>query len=241
MSTRCGAGIRPTRAKSFRQLLCSIWVSLPALLTPVIIVGGILMGWFTATESACVAVLYSAVLSIFAYRAMGMKELYRTLVDTGRLAAVALFCVGTASAFGWLLAYYRIPQELLANVSSWGMGRIGVGFFIAFVFLVVGCFLDAIPAIVIVGTVLQPLAASVDMNPVHFAIVSIVSLAFGLVTPPYGLCLLIACAVAGVRLRYALKDTMIMLVPMLLVLVAMILWPEVALFLPRLLAPDLLK
>lgn len=227
--------------ESFRQLLCSIWVSLPALLTPVIIVGGILMGWFTATESACVAVLYSAVLSIFAYRAMGMKELYRTLVDTGRLAAVALFCVGTASAFGWLLAYYRIPQELLANVSSWGMGRIGVGFFIAFVFLVVGCFLDAIPAIVIVGTVLQPLAASVDMNPVHFAIVSIVSLAFGLVTPPYGLCLLIACAVAGVRLRYALKDTIIMLVPMLLVLVAMILWPDVALFLPRLLAPDLLK
>ena len=227
--------------EGLRRLLWSIWVSLPALMTPVIIVGGILAGWFTATESACVAVLYSAVLSIFAYRAMGMKELYRALVDTGRLASVALFCVGTASAFGWLLAYYRIPQELLANVTGWGMGPIGVGFFIAFVFLVVGCFLDAIPAIVIVGTVLQPLAASVDMNPVHFAIVSIVSLAFGLVTPPYGLCLLIACAVAGVRLRYALRDTVIMLVPMLLVLVAMILWPDIALFLPRLLAPDLLK
>ena len=227
--------------EGLRRLLWSIWVSLPALMTPVIIVGGILAGWFTATESACVAVLYSAVLSIFAYRAMGMKELYRALVDTGRLASVALFCVGTASAFCWLLAYYRIPQELLANVTGWGMGPIGVGFFIAFVFLVVGCFLDAIPAIVIVGTVLQPLAASVDMNPVHFAIVSIVSLAFGLVTPPYGLCLLIACAVAGVRLRYALKDTVIMLVPMLLVLVAMILWPDIALFLPRLLAPDLLK
>ena len=227
--------------ESFRQLLCSIWVSLPALMTPVIIVGGILLGWFTATESACVAVLYSAVLSIVAYRAMGMKELYNALLDTGRLAAVALFCVGTASAFGWLLAYYRIPQELLANVTSWGLGPIGVGFFIAFVFLVVGCFLDAIPAIVIVGTVLQPLAQSVDMNPVHFAIVSIVALAFGLVTPPYGLCLMISCAVAGVRLRYALKDTMIMLVPMILVLAAMIVWPDIALFLPRLIAPDLMK
>ncbi len=74
---------------------------------------------------------------------------------------------------------------------------------------------------------------SVDMNPVHFAIVSIVSLAFGLVTPPYGLCLMIACAVAGVRLRYALKDTMIMLVPMILVLAAMIVWPDIALFLPQ--------
>jgi tripartite ATP-independent transporter DctM subunit len=227
--------------ETFRQLLCSIWVSLPALMTPVIIVGGILLGWFTATESACVAVLYSAVLSIVAYREMDLKGLYGALIDTGRLAAVALFCVGTASAFGWLLAYYRIPQELLANVTSWGLGPIGVGFFIAFVFLVVGCFLDAIPAIVIVGTVLQPLAQSVDMNPVHFAIVSIVALAFGLVTPPYGLCLMISCAVAGVRLRYALKDTMIMLVPMILVLAAMIVWPDIALFLPKLIAPELMK
>jgi len=227
--------------ESFRQLLCSIWVSIPALMTPVIIVGGILAGWFTATESACVAVIYSAVLSIGFYRAMGLKELYNALLDTGRLAAVALFCVGTASAFGWLLAYYRIPQEMLANVTSWGLGPIGVGFFIAFVFLVVGCFLDAIPAIVIVGTVLEPLARSVEMNPVHFAIVSIVALAFGLVTPPYGLCLMISCAVAGVRLRYALKDTMIMLIPMMLVLAAMIVWPDIALFLPRLVAPDLMK
>ena len=85
-------------------------------------------------------------------------------------------------------------------------------------FLVVGCFLDAIPAIIIVGTTLQPLAASVGMHPVQFAIIGIVALAFGLVTPPYGLCLMIVCAIAKVRLRYALKDTMIMLVPMLLVL-----------------------
>ena len=83
--------------ETFRQLLCSIWVSIPALMTPVIIVGGILLGWFTATESACVAVLYSAVLSIVAYREMNLKGLYNALLDTGRLAAVALFCVGTAS------------------------------------------------------------------------------------------------------------------------------------------------
>jgi len=226
---------------TLRQLLCSIWVSIPALMTPVIIVGGILAGWFTATESACVAVLYSAILSIVVYREMGPKEVYKALVDTGKLASVALFCIGTASAFGWLLAYYRIPQELLANVTTWGMGPIGVGFFIAFVFLVVGCFLDAIPAIIIVGTVLEPLAKSVSMDPVHFAIVAIVSLAFGLVTPPYGLCLMISCAVAGVPLRVALKDTLIMLVPMVVVLAAMIVWPDIALFLPRLIAPELLK
>ena len=75
------------------------------------------------------------------------------------LAGCALFCVGTASAFGWLLAYYKIPQELLANVSTWGMGTIAAGFFISFCFLVVGCFLDAIPAIIIVGTVLTSITS----------------------------------------------------------------------------------
>ena len=226
---------------SWLQMRCAVWKSLPALMTPFIIVGGILLGWFTATESACVAVLYSIVLSAFVYKEIGPKELYRSLLDTGRLVGVALFCVGTASAFGWLLAYYKIPQELLANVSTWGMGPVAAGFFIAFCFLVVGCFLDAIPAIVIVGTVLEPLAQSVHLHPVQFAIISIVSLAFGLVTPPYGMCLMIACAVAGVRMRFALKDTMIMLVPMLLVLFALIIWPEICLFLPRLLVPEMLK
>src|SRR5215210_3385300 len=232
----------PTYPKdSWRDMWWAILRSIPALTTPFIIVGGILLGWFTATESACVAVLYSIALSTFFYRETGARELYKALLDTGRLAGVALFCIGTASAFGWLLAYYKIPQELLANVSTWGMGAIGAGFFIAFCFLVVGCFLDAIPAIVIVGTVLEPLARSVDLHPVQFAIISIVSLAFGLVTPPYGLCLMIACSIAGVRLRFALKDTIIMLVPMLLVLAALIIWPSVCLFLPRLIVPEMLK
>src|SRR3954447_23183056 len=144
---------------TFREFLCSAAHSLPALTTPFIIVGGVLLGWFTPTESACIAVIYAAVLSILIYREMDLKQLYGALSDTGRLASVALFCVGTASAFGWLLAYYQIPRALLANVISWGMGITGVGFFIAFAFLVVGCFLDAIPAIIIVGTILQPLAA----------------------------------------------------------------------------------
>ncbi|MBV1694966.1 MAG: TRAP transporter large permease [Hyphomicrobiales bacterium] len=226
---------------SWTDLRCAVWHSLPALMTPFIIVGGILLGWFTATESAAIAVLYSIALSAFYYREIGPKELYKALLDTGRLASVALFCVGTASAFGWLLAFYKIPQTLLANVSTWGMGPITAGFFIAFCFLVVGCFLDAIPAIVIVGTVLEPLARSVDLHPVQFAIISIVSLAFGLVTPPYGLCLMIACAVAGVRLRYALKDTLIMLVPMMVVLAALVVWPDLCLFLPKMLVPNMLK
>ncbi|MCC6867569.1 MAG: TRAP transporter large permease [Burkholderiales bacterium] len=226
---------------SLKEFMQAALISIPALLTPVIIVGGILVGWFTATESAAAAVIYAAVLSLLVYREMGMKQAWVALLETGKLSAVALFCVGTASVFGWLLAYYQIPKALLANVTDWGMGPIGVGVFIVFVFLVVGCFLDAIPAIIIVGTTLQPLAASVDMHPVSFAMISIVALAFGLVTPPYGMCLMVSCAIAKVRLRYALKDTLIMLVPMLLVLFAMIIWPQIPLWLPGVIRPDFLN
>ena len=225
---------------TFKEFLKAFLVAVPALFTPFIIVGGLRLGWFTPTESAGIAVIYAAILTVI-YRGMNVTHVWHALTETGKLASVALFCVGTASAFGWLLAYYQIPKALLENVTSWGLGIIGVGFFIAFVFLVVGCFLDAIPAIIIVGTTLQPLAESVHMHPVQFAIIGIVSLAFGLVTPPYGLCLMIACSVAKVRLRYAIKDTMIMLIPMLTVLAALIIWPEIALFLPRLISPEFLK
>jgi TRAP-type C4-dicarboxylate transport system permease large subunit len=171
---------------------------------------------------------------------MDWQGLAGALGDTGRLAGVALFCVGTASAFGWLLAFYQIPEALLSGVKGWGMGPVATGFFIAGVFLVVGCFLDAIPAIIIVGAILQPLAQGVGMDPVHFAMIGIVSLAFGLVTPPYGLCLMIACSVAGMRIADALKDTCIMLVPMLAVLALVILFPQVVLFLPSLVSPEFL-
>ena len=226
---------------SFKEFYLAAAVAIPALMTPVIIVGGILLGWFTATESAAAAVLYAAVLSLLFYREMGVKQFFAAVLDSGKLSAVALFCVGTASVFGWLLAYYQIPKMLLVNVQTWGMGPIGVGVFIAVAFLVVGCFLDAIPAIIIVGTTLQPLAQSVGMHPVHFAIVGILSLAFGLVTPPYGMCLMICCAVAKVPLRFALKDTMIMVIPMLIVLLAVIAFPEIALFLPRIFSPEMIN
>jgi tripartite ATP-independent transporter DctM subunit len=226
---------------NLRELGFATWISLPALMTPFIIIGGKIFGWFTATESACIAVLYAGLLSLVVYREMDLKALYGALGETGRLAAVALFCVGTASAFGWLLAYYKIPEAILAGVSAWGMGKIATGFFIAGVFLVVGCFLDAIPAIIIVGAILQPLAMEVGIHPVHFAMIGIVSLAFGLVTPPYGLCLMIACHVAGMRIGDALKDTIIMLLPMLAVLGLVIMWPDVSLILPRLISPEFLE
>ena len=226
---------------TFIEFLKSAAITIPALMTPVIIIGGKIFGWFTATESAAVAVLYAGVLSIFVYREIDMKGLLAAFSDTGRFAAVTLFCVGTASAFGWLMAYYKIPEALLAGVSQWGMGPIATGLFIAFVFLVVGCFLDAIPAIIIVGTILQPVAAAAPLDPVHFAMIGIVSLAFGLVTPPYGLCLMICCRIAEMRMTEVIKDVMLMLLPMIGVLVLIVFWPQLVLFLPSLISPEFLK
>ena len=119
-----------------------------------------------------------------------------------------------------------------------GLGVTGLGLFIAALYLIVGCFIDAIPAIIIVGTVLFPVAQAVGMNPIHYALISVISLAFGLVTPPYGLCLLISAAIGGIRVLDAIKEVGVLLVPMLGVLVLVIVFPDIVLFLPRLIMPQ---
>jgi len=208
-----------------------------ALLTPLIIVGGIVGGFFTPTEASVIAVMYSLVLGLFIYRSITVRELPKVLYDSARFAAVALFCSGTASGFGWILAYFKIPKELVDVMAVWGTGPISTGLLIAACFLVVGMFIDAIPAIIILGTVLFPVAQAAGIHPVHFGIIGVVSLAFGLVTPPYGLCLLISSAIGEIRLSEALRDVCIILLPMLGVLLFIILFPEAILALPRLIMP----
>jgi len=223
------------------EFLSALVQALLPLATPLIIVGGIVGGFFTPTEASVVAVLYALFLGSLVYRTVGLREIPKVLYESARFAAISLFCVGTASAFGWLLAYFHVPQVFVDWVSDWGGGPISVGFIIAGCFLVIGCFIDAIPAIIILGTILAPLAASVGMHPVHFAIIGVISIAFGLVTPPYGLCLMIACAIGKVTIRETLKDVLVLLVPMLGVLVFVILFPEIILALPRWLMPQFVK
>jgi tripartite ATP-independent transporter DctM subunit len=211
-----------------------------ALVTPAIIVGGIVGGLFTPTEASAVAVVYSALLGAIIYRTIGLAEFPKVFYESARFASISLFCIGTASAFGWLLAYFRIPQTLVDVMATWGTGPVATGFLIAAAFLLVGMFIDAIPAIIVLGTVLLPLAQSVGMHPIHFAMIGVISLAFGLVTPPYGLCLLISCSLGEIKMVDALKDVAIVLAPMLVLLIIVILFPEFVLFLPRLLAPQYL-
>jgi tripartite ATP-independent transporter DctM subunit len=222
---------------TFKEFVYTFASAIVPMMTPAIIVGGIVGGLFTPTEASVVAVLYAMVLGLFVYRSIPLTGLPHVLYDSARFAAISLFCIGTASAFGWLLAYFHIPNLFVTMVSAYGGGVTSVGFITAIAFLIIGCFIDAIPAIIIVGTILEPLAKSVHMHPLHFAIIGVISIAFGLVTPPYGLCLMIASALGQITVRQALRDTVILLVPMLGVLCLVILWPDAILALPRLIMP----
>nr|WP_211100686.1 TRAP transporter large permease [Acuticoccus sediminis] len=220
-----------------REFLRALLAALLPLATPAIIIGGIVGGFFTPTEASVIAVIYSLILGMLVYRTITLRRLPVVLYDSARFAAISLFCIGTASAFGWILAYFKIPQALVNEMATWGAGLTETGILIALAFLIVGMFIDAIPAIIILGTVLYPVAQDVGMHPIHFAIIGVVSLAFGLVTPPYGLCLLIASAIGEIRMVQALRDVAIILSAMIAVLLFIVLFPDVILALPRWLMP----
>ena len=219
---------------TFKEAALAIVQAILPLMTPMIIVGGIVGGLFTPTEASAIAVFYSLILGVVIYNTIKIKDVPKVLYESARFAAISLFCVGTASAFGWLLAYYKVPLALVDVLKQYGVGPVSTGLIVAGAFLFIGMFIDAIPAIIILGTVLWPVAEFAGLHPIHFAIIGVISLAFGLVTPPYGLCLLIACAIGNIKLGRALKDVAIILLPMLAVLLIVILFPDIIMFLPRL-------
>lgn len=218
---------------SVKEFFSAMGSAFLPLMTPVIIVGGIAGGFFTPTEASLVAVLYSLALGVLVYRKLDRTGVMKVFYESARFAAIALFAVGTASAFAFLLAFFKVPEALISQVASLEMGFVGTGLMVAACFLLIGMFIDAIPAIIILGTVLWPVAEVAGYHPIHFAIIGVVSLAFGLVTPPYGLCLLITCAIGEIKVVDALKDVFIILIPMLIVLLLIILLPEVILWLPK--------
>ncbi|MEL6521082.1 MAG: TRAP transporter large permease [Pseudomonadota bacterium] len=221
--------------------LCDLWNAFRgaflALLTPIFVVGGIVGGIVTPTESAIIAAGYALILGTLVYRTVTVRDLGHIFYDTGRFASISLFAIGTASAFGWLLAFYKVPALIVGFMVDLQFGSFGTALVIAGLFLFFGLFIDAIPTIIILGTVLLPVAQAAEIHPTVFAIIGIVSLAFGLVTPPYGLCLLIAAAIGGLNVVQVMRDVVIILAPMLLILLLVILVPELALWLPRLLMP----
>ncbi|WP_371155826.1 TRAP transporter large permease [Jannaschia sp. 2305UL9-9] len=208
-----------------------------AMLTPILVIGGIVGGIVTPTESAIIAAGYSLILGMFVYRTVKVRDLGNIFYDTGRFAAISLFAIGTASAFGWMLSFYNVPRLIVGTMTALEFGPFGTAIVIAALFLFFGLFIDAIPTIIILGTVLMPVAQNAGIDPIAFAIIGIVALAFGLVTPPYGLCLLISAAIGGLNVVQVMRDVVIILAPMLIILLLIIAFPEIALWLPKTLMP----
>mgnify|MGYP000076359672 CR=1 FL=1 len=228
-----------------KPTLCEIWTAFKgaflAMLTPIFVIGGIVGGIVTPTESAIIAAGYSLILGMFVYRTVTIRDLGHIFYDTGRFASISLFAIGSASAFGWLLAFYQVPQLVVDAMTSLEFGTFGTALVIAGLFLFFGLFIDAIPTIIILGTVLLPVATAAEIHPIVFAIIGIVSLAFGLVTPPYGLCLLISASIGGMNVVQVMREVCIILLPMLLILLLIIIFPNIALWLPQMLMPESFK
>ncbi len=176
-----------------------------ALLSPVIILGGIYSGVFTPTEAACISVVYSIIISLFIYRDMGWKELKQVFLDTAVLNGVTSFLLGYSTVFSTYMTYEKVPQmmtEFLTTVSS---NPMVVLLFVNLILLMIGLFLDTVPAIIVMAPMLMPTIKALNINPVHFGVVMAVNLAIGLCTPPYGCNLFVGAAVAKVKMESMFK------------------------------------
>jgi tripartite ATP-independent transporter DctM subunit len=226
---------------SIKEVFLALKDSFLAILSPVIIIGGIVGGLVTPTEASLIAVLYSMLVGMLIFRTVSLKTFVKLVSDTARLASIVLFAVGTASIYAWVLSYYKIPTFLVKVVGALTTSPTIMLILVVVVFLIVGMFIDAVPAIIIFAPLLRPLAESVGIHPLHFAVVGCVALAYGLITPPYGLCLLITSEIAGINCMTPLKEVAVFLATMLFVLLLMIFIPDITLGIPKFFMPDLFK
>jgi tripartite ATP-independent transporter DctM subunit len=230
----------PRKARfSIKEVWDSLRSSILALVTPVIIIGGIVGGFVTPTEASLIAVIYAMLVSMLIFKTVTVKSFLKLLLNTLRLSAVVLFAVGTASIYAWVMSFYKIPGFLVAAVSALTTSPQVMLLLIVGIFLVVGMFIDGTPAIIIFAPLLRPLADSVGINPLHFAAVGTIAIAYGLVTPPYGLCLLITSKIAHINCIEPMREVLVFLSVMLVVLILMIFIPDVTLFVPKLFMPEI--
>ena len=209
------------------------------LMIPIIIMGGILTGQFTPTEAGVIAVAYIVFVAIPLLNYRHLPNLPRDMAHTGLLYSIPLITIGAASAFGWMLAYLRGP----AMVSDWISTAAGgdpfmIMLLLTLLFIIVGDFIDAVPAIIIFMPLIIDLTKNADINPVHMGVVIITTLAFGLITPPYGLCLLMASKFVGIKFSKAMLASLPIYIVFFAAIAFTIYFPDVVLWLPKHLLPQ---
>jgi len=231
-------GIRRPRATLGQFTAASKAAALP-LVIPIIIMGGILTGWFTPTEAGLVAVTYIVFFLIPVLNRGHIKNLPRDFANVGLMYSIPLAAVAAASAFGWMLAYLRAPDVVAGWISDFaGPNALVIMLLLVALFVIVGDFVDAVPAIIIFMPILNALAELGNINSVHMGVTIITTLAFGLITPPYGICLLMSSKFVGVSFLTAVVRSLPLYVVFFVTILFCVFFPHVVLWLPKMLLPE---
>ena len=216
-----------------REILVTTWKAIPAILLPVVILGGMRAGWFTPTEASVVAVFYALVCGKFVYRTLEWKMLPDILSRSALLSASVLIIIGLSASFAWILTIEGVPQQMAEwlvsmNLSPW-MFLIIVNVFL----LLFGIFIEPLPGVMVLAPILAPVAMKLGVDPVHFAMIVIFNLTLGMITPPVGGLLFVTCNVSKVPMSALVKE----LVPFLwahgAVLMILTFVPALSTWLPR--------
>lgn len=214
--------------------LRALFFAIPGLMTAIIIMGGILSGIFTATESSAIAVIYTAVVGAFVYRTLGWKLFQTAALQSVKITAMVLFIIGAAGAFGYALAILQAPEMLAELITSATDNPILVLLIINVILLVLGTFMDMSPLIVITTPILLPVVMDVGIDPVHFGIIMMLNLGIGLVTPPVGSVLFVGSAVGKVPVEDAVKTIWPFYTALIAALLCISFIPALSLTLPNL-------
>jgi tripartite ATP-independent transporter DctM subunit len=218
---------------TFAGLMLALRNALPALLIPVIIMGGILFGWFTPTEAAAVAVVYALAVPPIFYREPAWRELPQIFADSARLSGVIGLIIGFVGAFGWVLSYSKFPYAIAAAITAIGPEWWLFIVLVILFYMVLGTFLTPSEIILVTVPVLLPVAETVGVHPVHFGIVCVIASAIGHITPPVGLCLFVGMAISGLPMDRLMRPLWPFLAAIVAALLLVAFIPDIALVVPR--------
>jgi len=221
----------PTPVELWRKFREAFW----ALMTPVVLLGGMLSGVFTPTEAAAVATLYALILGLFVYRSFSLARLPRLILDTVETTGVVMTLVMVAKLLGWCLAISRIPQIAGQALTAWSANPLVYLLIVNMLLLFVGCFMEGIAAMLILIPILVPVAMKLGIDPIHFGLVFVLNLMIGTVTPPVGVVLYVVSNIARISFERMSRAIVPFLIPLLVVLAAITLWPPLTTWLPSVL------
>ncbi|WP_024588010.1 TRAP transporter large permease [Aliihoeflea sp. 2WW] len=226
---------RAERWPTLRELGGDLLPALPALLAPVLMIAGMLLGLFTPTEAAAVTVVYVLAISAIFYRDLTLEHLWQALILTVKSTSAILIIVAVAALFGWILAVEQIPQDFARWILQFSTDPIVLLIVANLIFFIAGMFLDSTTATLLVVPVIAPPMVLAGIDPVHLGIITIFNLMFGLLTPPMGLSLFLLSSIANVSLRQLLRALVPFYVPLLATLAIITFWEGLVLWLPSML------